>query len=395
MREAAWKPSVRGVAWIDATPNEAFNIGQISHLIAHLPKPSLIGGNFNARSIAWGDVESNEHGGAIENLLQSSEVCILNTGSPTHVHKQTDTLMCVDLTLTSQDIFIDVEWLVEDDLYGSDHFPCCIAVIVPVAAVDYNNTRFNTDKSNWKLHKLLTHVDFNYKDIHDIDKLLNKFYETIDRAAQRTIPITAGHKYNAIPWCNKACKMTHKQRKYWIRKHRRTRSVQDKIKLNRASAIARKTKRQQENNPGKNMSHRLTVTPLCQRSGKVRKMVGKYNAESLPCLNVNGKEQKKVADALGEQIAHISSTANYDVDFLPNKLRCALRKLNFNTNKYHVYNDPMQDKEIWQALKICKNTAPREDKVQYIIIKNSSESAVEFLIHIFNKVFLGRVYPKA
>ena len=40
------------------------------------------------------------------------------------------------------------------------------------------------------------------------------------------IPITADHKYNAIPRWNEACKITHKQRKYWIRKHRRTRSVE-------------------------------------------------------------------------------------------------------------------------------------------------------------------------
>ena len=52
-------------------------------------------------------------------------------------------------------------------------------------------------------------------------------------------------------------------------------------------------------------------------------MAGKYNAESPLCLNINDTietEHKKVADALGEQIAHISSTANYSVKFLPNKL---------------------------------------------------------------------------
>ena len=202
-------------------------------------------GDFNVCSFAWRDVESNENGGIIENLLQSSDVCILNTGSPTYVHKQTDTLTCADLTLTSQEFFVDVEWQVEDDLYRSDHFPCCIAVIVPVDAGGYNNAQVNTDKADWKLYKILTHIDFKYKDIHDIGMLLNKFYETIDRAAQMAIPITAGHKYNAIPWWNETCKITHKQRKYWIRKYRRTRSVQDKIELNRASAIARKTKKQE------------------------------------------------------------------------------------------------------------------------------------------------------
>ena len=131
---------VIAVCNIYITSNQALNIGYTTNLIAQLPKPFLIVRDFNACSIAWGDVESNDHGGVIENLLQSSEVCILNTGSLTHVHKQTDTLTCVDLTLTSLDIFVDVEWQVEDDLYGSDYFSCCIAVIVPVAAGGYNNT---------------------------------------------------------------------------------------------------------------------------------------------------------------------------------------------------------------------------------------------------------------
>ena len=43
----------------------------------------------------------------------------------------------------------------------------------------------------------------------------------------------------------------------------------------------------------------------------------------------------------------------------------------------------MQEKEIWHTLKTCENTAPGEDKGQYIMVKNLSESAVEFLIYIY------------
>ena len=44
-------------------------------------------GDFNARSIAWGDTENNKHGDIIEDLVLSSKVCVLNTGSNTHANK--------------------------------------------------------------------------------------------------------------------------------------------------------------------------------------------------------------------------------------------------------------------------------------------------------------------
>ena len=82
-----------------------------------LPELFLIVGDFNTRSFTWGDIENNEHGDIIEDLLLASNVCVLNTGSLTHAHKQTDTLTCVDLTLTLSDIFVELKWQVEDMIF--------------------------------------------------------------------------------------------------------------------------------------------------------------------------------------------------------------------------------------------------------------------------------------
>ena len=199
------------------TPNEPLNIWQIRNLIVQLPEPFfLIEGDLNARSIAWGDVENNDHGVVIENLLQSSNVCVLNTGVPTHLHKQTNTLTCVDLTLTSLNIFVELEWQVEEDLYESDHFPCCDEFVTPLA-IGNTSIRYNTDKADWKLFKTLSIVQFNYRDIENIDMLFNnknidmRKKITIEIAAQMSIPSTLGHKYTSVPWWNEACKATHKE----------------------------------------------------------------------------------------------------------------------------------------------------------------------------------------
>ena len=119
--------------------------------------------------------------------------------------------------------------------------------------------------------------------------LLNKFYETIERAAQIAIPTTSGHRYNPVPWWNEACKVSHTRRKYWIRKHRRTKSIQDKRELNKTSAIGRKTKRQARRQEWKDFVFSINSNiPMSKIWKKVRKIAGKHSMGPPKCLNING-----------------------------------------------------------------------------------------------------------
>ena len=81
-------------------------------------------------------------------------MCILNTGAPTCLHKQTNSLTCIDLTLISPDIFIELEWEFEEDLHGSDHFPCCIKLHSEQVVGREIETRYSSNKADWKLYKL-------------------------------------------------------------------------------------------------------------------------------------------------------------------------------------------------------------------------------------------------
>ena len=112
------------------TPNEVISTQTINNLIAQLPSPFLIVGDFNARSPVWGDYERNEHGQIIADVLANSNVCILNDGSGTHLHKQTNSMTCVDLTLASPEV-TDMQWQADQDLHGSDHFPRYVTVNSP------------------------------------------------------------------------------------------------------------------------------------------------------------------------------------------------------------------------------------------------------------------------
>ena len=74
----------------------------------------------------WGDNLRNTHGEVIEEILAACNLCILNNGSSTHLHKQTNTETCLSLAIGSPDIFTELECAPEPNTHGSDHFPCII-----------------------------------------------------------------------------------------------------------------------------------------------------------------------------------------------------------------------------------------------------------------------------
>ena len=129
---------------------------------------------------------------------------------------------------------------------------------------------------------------------------------------------------------------------------------------------------------------------------RLRKIAGKYNAQRPPCVKINvviETDHKKVANALGNKVSYISSTDNYSEHFRNIKAAKERIKLNFDTTEQFAYNDKITVTEIDYALKTSKDTAPGKDKLQYSMIKNISNSAIRFLQHIFNKVFIEKVFP--
>ena len=118
-----------------------------------------------------GDINSNSHGGVIEDLLANSDICVINNGQSTHLHKQTNSESCVDMTIVSPDIYADLEWRVDPDLHGSDHFPCYVSFISIQRGELLKSIRYKLDKADWTLYKQCTEIkEDTYKFMEDIDE---------------------------------------------------------------------------------------------------------------------------------------------------------------------------------------------------------------------------------
>ena len=111
------------VCSIYLTPGDRFNIAELEHLIAQLPKPFIIMGDFNSHSNVWGCRDTGQKGRIIEDVINRNNLLLYNNKSYTYLHPGTGIYSAIDLTLADASIFLDYSWKVHDDTCGSDHFP--------------------------------------------------------------------------------------------------------------------------------------------------------------------------------------------------------------------------------------------------------------------------------
>ena len=80
----------------------------------------------NGHSITWGCDKNNSRGDRIDDFVADNNICLLNDGSYTYFHPETFT--AINFSLCAPNICIDVDFMVELDLYGSDRFPVILKI---------------------------------------------------------------------------------------------------------------------------------------------------------------------------------------------------------------------------------------------------------------------------
>ena len=213
---------------IYVTPNENLPQQDLVNLIQQLPPPFILVGDLNAHNPMWGSPHTNNHGRVVENILMTTDTCLLNTGEATHVHIQTGTSSCIDLCLVSSLLLATHEWIREDDLHGSDHYPIIVRETENLPS--NSPQRFLINKSNWPLFNQLTDRNFDHLKNLPIDEMTETFTSLIIEAAENSIPKSSGIiRPHPVPWWNRACQVSHEERKSALRRYLRTRSPFDKV----------------------------------------------------------------------------------------------------------------------------------------------------------------------
>lgn len=382
------------------SPNAIVYPNDITSLVDQLPPPVILCGDFNTRHHLWDDLCTNPDARSriIENLLLTSRLLLLNTGTPTHFHIQSGTSSAIDLSICSANVSSSLNWSVMSDTYGSDHYPIIIEEIDSI--IPMTQTRYVERRADWNKFRELTKIDdpMNLVDEFCVDELMEIYNQQIISAADISIPKSSPiPRPRKVPWWNIECARANDERKRKLRRFQHTNLIADKIAYNRARAIAKQTKHKARQDSWQSFIDTLTIdTPMSKIWKRIAKIRGIHKPFQPPYLiknNAHISDPTEVAECLASHYQNISSNASYSPQFQRKQRTTEQTIIDFSTSEDLPYNNPLSIVELKRMLRLCGRTATGEDQISYAMIKHSHSSNLQFLLNIMNKIFTTATMP--
>ena len=109
-------------------PQQNFTQADLEHLIAQLPKPFILTGDFNSHHTLWHDHWNNpgRNGPIVDNFILENDINLLDEDEHTYEQFRNNGTMYkahIDLTLITPDLQTELDWTTYEDNGGSDHLP--------------------------------------------------------------------------------------------------------------------------------------------------------------------------------------------------------------------------------------------------------------------------------
>ena len=378
-------------------PNNPLQLQQLEDLVAQLPSPFLLVGDFNARHHMWGDTAMNNKGHIIEKLLDTGLCGILNEGLPTHFHSATDSTSCIDLSLCSPDLLLEYSWSVSQDLYNSDHFPVRLSLSDQSSIT--SPPRYKYEEANWAHFRDAAVCARDADSFDTIDDAVEYFTNTLITAADTAIPKTSGRlRTKPVPWWNNDLRVAHSTKRAAMRRYYRTRLVEDKIAFNRARAHFHYLQKTARRDSWQRYVSKINErTPINKVWSMIKKIQGRYTGIKRPVLQHNGvliSDACDVADTLGSHLSEVSHGLQHP-KFQQRKQKLEATPVVFPDDDGSDYNLPFTRAEFDEALRHCSNTAAGEDNVHYSMVKHLPEESVCFLLRLYNRIWTEECFPSS
>ena len=380
-------------------PNVPLDINKLDNLITQLPSPFILFGDFNSHNYAWGCKDTNDRGNLIYEFIARNNMCLLNNPkTSTYCHPASGNFSAIDLTLCSPNIFLDFNWQVKDDTFGSDHFPIVLEQNGPPDLV--RNTKWKLNKADWNLFQVCCEQTISESLIENEDPALD-FTTLLHAAAEKTIPKTSTKsKRPPKPWFSEECKEAISERKAALKRfgNHPTKTNLDNFRIFRAKARRTVSK-------SKKASWRQYVSKLNSRTSikktwdMIRKISGKHSHSPISQLKKTdgeiAKTPKEIADTLASHFRDKSSPDTHSDTFINHKLLSEKEKLNFQSDNTESYNAPFTLKELKAALDKAHNTCPGPDDIHYQILKHLPITTLQILLNIYNYIWTTGIFPNS
>ena len=198
--------------YLPPTLNNSNLSNDLNALLTSLPAPYLICTDGNGHHESWGSPTANKRGKILDNWINSNNLILLNSGSPTYETAH-GSFTHIDLTISSQNLALDYGWEVYHDNITSDHFPIIIKSLNHHIDIPSYSPKYCLQKANWqKFQDNLSIPLPPYKSPTEVCNLLEK---TFISAGNSAIPLSMNKIYHKTGkfWWNSECKEALKSKK--------------------------------------------------------------------------------------------------------------------------------------------------------------------------------------
>ena len=276
-------------------------------------------GDFNAKHTLWGQDRCDHRGLVIEELLDQNDIVLMNDGSHTRVDVVHNSTTAIDLTICSSSLRLDYECSVDDNLYGSDHYPIHLKYVhnIPSPCLP----KWKTKEADWQLYESSTKVDREAHDFPNPSAAYEYLACIMIGGAMRSIPKTSGKpRRPLVPWWNSKCALSRKIARASYKRYRR-RSVHVNLIIYKRNLAKQKQvfKDARRESFIRYISELKYNSPLTIVWDRVRKLMGKFSPSPLPILKINMvviSDTGEVAEAFARHFSNISSASHYSREFL-------------------------------------------------------------------------------
>jgi len=391
-------------------PDKAIDKGELNKIFGH---HTIVTGDINAKSKLWGSPISNERGVIFEELIETHNAAVINTGQPTYQHHN-GSRSHLDVSIVSSTLAARSNWTVLNNTMGSDHCPTVITINEKDAYIEQAGpSRFKLSKADWGKFKGICNETLTRENTYDKDTDVNsrRITEVITSAAQRCIPKPKPGrnklKHNPVPYWNEQCKTAIYARNRARNKLNNKITPENVENYKKLKGIAQKTVKEAASDYWKEFCSTLNrTTNLSVVWNMTKKMNGITSQRKPGNFDHNGKlieTDLEKANIFAESFTNISSDSNYSHAFMQYKqhaekeydeILTKTEQINQNQTG-HILDDSFSFSELRRAIRETKkHSAPGDDGISYEMLQHLSKRSTKILLELYNRVWSEGKMPQ-
>lgn len=365
---------------------------------------TIIMGDFNAKHTDFNCNTTNHSGKVLRDILNNTNLAILNTNEPTHIHSSTSKADILDLVLCSPDLSAKLlSFSVSHDV-GSDHLPVLASFSLQLQQAPAK-PRYNYKKANWEKYRKciadkITNIAVTTQNPKDLDQLAERIGSILIQAREETIPLTTtkppqqqlpAHILSLI-------KQKRKVRRDFIK----TRAPMLKTEVNRLQNQIRYQLTLHKQKQWTAFYHQLDADTNPRTFWqKIKTINGDKTNNIIPVLKSQGQlieDNKTKAILFRNHLQNVHSCPNdplFDKDWkiiVDREMQKTVYPSNL-TAVDHPLNRSVTIEEIKSHLKKTKNKAPGEDNIDSTLIKQAPDEYLHLLSNLFTTCLMEGYFP--